>query len=204
MPGPSHGCGARLVDAADAAARHSSRQARVRVRVAPRRASRSNLAAGVRRRRACRRRAARRAERSGPPECVRDTRADERRRDVRHSAVRARELAERLRVALASSAVGARREMSRSNQRLSAGERMSTARSCRRRSAATAATSHSLPLVVIRPGVIFGPGRSCLSDRVGPRLGRLLALIDPDRPLPYTFVTNCASAVVGGRARGWT
>jgi nucleoside-diphosphate-sugar epimerase len=55
---------------------------------------------------------------------------------------------------------------------------------------------HSLPLVIIRPGVIFGPGRSCLSDRVGPRLGRLLALIDPDRPLPYTFVANCASAVV--------
>ena len=55
---------------------------------------------------------------------------------------------------------------------------------------------HSLPLVVIRPGVIYGPGRSCLSDRVGPRLGRLLAVVDPDRPLPYTFVANCASAVV--------
>jgi nucleoside-diphosphate-sugar epimerase len=54
---------------------------------------------------------------------------------------------------------------------------------------------HSLPLVVIRPGVIFGPGRSCLSDRVGPRLGRVLALVDPDRSLPYTFVANCASAV---------
>jgi nucleoside-diphosphate-sugar epimerase len=54
---------------------------------------------------------------------------------------------------------------------------------------------HSMPLVIVRPGVIFGPGRSCLSDRVGPRLGRLLAVIDPDRVLPYTFVTNCASAV---------
>jgi nucleoside-diphosphate-sugar epimerase len=53
----------------------------------------------------------------------------------------------------------------------------------------------SLPLVIIRPGVIFGPGRSCLSDRIGPRLGRLVAMIDGDRPLPYTFVANCASAV---------
>jgi nucleoside-diphosphate-sugar epimerase len=53
----------------------------------------------------------------------------------------------------------------------------------------------SLPLVIIRPGFIFGPGRGCLSDRVGPRVGRVLALVDADRSLPYTFVANCASAV---------
>ncbi len=53
----------------------------------------------------------------------------------------------------------------------------------------------SLPVVIIRPGYIFGPGRSCLSDRVGPRLGHLLALVDGDRQLPYTFVANCGSAV---------
>jgi nucleoside-diphosphate-sugar epimerase len=58
-----------------------------------------------------------------------------------------------------------------------------------------ACRSAPLPLVIVRPGVIFGPGRSCLSDRVGPRLGRLLAIVDGDRPLPYTFVANCASAV---------
>lgn len=52
-----------------------------------------------------------------------------------------------------------------------------------------------LPLVIIRPGFIFGPGRPCLSDRIGPRLGPLLAVVDGDRPLPYTFVANCASAV---------
>jgi nucleoside-diphosphate-sugar epimerase len=52
-----------------------------------------------------------------------------------------------------------------------------------------------LPLVVLRPGVIFGPGRSCLTDRVGPRVGRWVALIGPSRPLPYTFVRNCARAV---------
>jgi nucleoside-diphosphate-sugar epimerase len=52
-----------------------------------------------------------------------------------------------------------------------------------------------LPLVVVRPGVIFGPGRSCPTDRVGPRVGRWVAVIGPLRPLPYTFVQNCARAV---------
>jgi nucleoside-diphosphate-sugar epimerase len=55
--------------------------------------------------------------------------------------------------------------------------------------------SQHVPLVVIRPGVIFGPGRSCLTDRVGPRLGRWVAVIGPLRALPYTFVQNCADAV---------
>lgn len=58
-----------------------------------------------------------------------------------------------------------------------------------------ASRNRALPLVIIRPGVIFGPGRSCLSDRVGLRLGSLFALVHPDRRLPYTYVTNCASAV---------
>ena len=55
--------------------------------------------------------------------------------------------------------------------------------------------SRHFPLVVVRPGVIFGPGRSCLTDRVGPRVGRWVAVIGPLRSLPYTFVQNCASAV---------
>jgi len=52
-----------------------------------------------------------------------------------------------------------------------------------------------LPLVVLRPGVIFGPGHTGLGDRIGPRVGRWLALIGPFRHLPYTFVDNCAHAV---------
>jgi nucleoside-diphosphate-sugar epimerase len=51
------------------------------------------------------------------------------------------------------------------------------------------------PLVVIRPGIVYGPGRNRLSDRVGPRLGRYLALVAPDRRMPCTFVANCASAL---------
>jgi len=52
-----------------------------------------------------------------------------------------------------------------------------------------------VPLVVIRPGIVYGPGHNRLSDRVGPRLGRYLALVAPDRRMPCTFVTNCASAL---------
>jgi nucleoside-diphosphate-sugar epimerase len=55
---------------------------------------------------------------------------------------------------------------------------------------------YAFPLVVIRPGVLFGPGRHTLSDRVGPRVGPLVIVVDGHRPLPYSFVTNCASAVV--------
>jgi len=52
-----------------------------------------------------------------------------------------------------------------------------------------------LPLVVIRPGVIYGPGHTGLSDRIGPRIGGWIAMVGPRRSLPYTFVGNCARAV---------
>ena len=54
--------------------------------------------------------------------------------------------------------------------------------------------AEALPLVVVRPGVIFGPGRY-LSDRVGPRVGSWVGVVGPLRALPYTFVQNCAQAV---------
>jgi nucleoside-diphosphate-sugar epimerase len=52
-----------------------------------------------------------------------------------------------------------------------------------------------LPLVVVRPGVLFGTGRDCLSTRVGLRFGNLLLRMGGDQQLPYTFVDNCAEAV---------
>ncbi len=52
-----------------------------------------------------------------------------------------------------------------------------------------------VPLVVMRPGVVYGPGRNRLSDRLGPRLARYLALVNRGRRIPCTFVANCASAV---------
>jgi nucleoside-diphosphate-sugar epimerase len=53
----------------------------------------------------------------------------------------------------------------------------------------------NLPLVIIRPGVIFGPGRGVLSGRVGLNLGPLLVRMGGSQTLPYTYVDNCAAAI---------
>ena len=55
---------------------------------------------------------------------------------------------------------------------------------------------HGLPVVVIRPGVIYGPGRDCITGRVGLRLGRFLLVMNGRRQLPYTYRDNCAQALV--------
>jgi nucleoside-diphosphate-sugar epimerase len=52
-----------------------------------------------------------------------------------------------------------------------------------------------LPLVVVRPGVIYGPGRTLLTSRVGLSLGPLLIRLGGRNPLPYTYVDNCADAL---------
>lgn len=52
-----------------------------------------------------------------------------------------------------------------------------------------------LPLVVIRPGVLYGPGRSLLSTRIGLRLGPILLQMGGDQRLPYCYVDNCAEAI---------
>jgi nucleoside-diphosphate-sugar epimerase len=54
---------------------------------------------------------------------------------------------------------------------------------------------HGVPLTVLRPGVIHGPGRVAPSNRIG--LGpkaRLFFLLGGDNPLPLTHVENCAEA----------
>jgi nucleoside-diphosphate-sugar epimerase len=53
-----------------------------------------------------------------------------------------------------------------------------------------------MPLVVVRPGVIYGPGRDCLSGRIGIRLGRLVLRMGGSQKLPYTYVENCAEGVL--------
>jgi nucleoside-diphosphate-sugar epimerase len=57
-------------------------------------------------------------------------------------------------------------------------------------------------LAVVRPGVIYGPGRDCLSNRVGLRLGGLLLTMGGRQQLPYVYVDNCAAGVLlAGTAR---
>lgn len=52
-----------------------------------------------------------------------------------------------------------------------------------------------LPLVVVRPGVIYGPGRPLLTSRVGLSLGPVLLQMGGGQRLPYTYVENCAAAI---------
>jgi nucleoside-diphosphate-sugar epimerase len=56
--------------------------------------------------------------------------------------------------------------------------------------------AQGLPLVVIRPGVIYGPGRPTLLGRVGLAAGGLLIRLGRGGQLPCTYVENCADAVV--------
>lgn len=53
-----------------------------------------------------------------------------------------------------------------------------------------------LPLVIVRPGVIYGPGRGCLSARVGLSFAGLTLVIGGRHALPYVHVENCAEAIV--------
>jgi nucleoside-diphosphate-sugar epimerase len=55
---------------------------------------------------------------------------------------------------------------------------------------------HGFELVVLRPGVVYGPGGSHFSDRVGLRIGRWQLHLGGNNVLPLTYVTNCAEAVV--------
>ena len=63
------------------------------------------------------------------------------------------------------------------------------------REARRVADERGLPLVVLRPGVIIGPGRGAVSGRCGLKLGGLLVQMGGGQELPYTYVDNCADAV---------
>ena len=58
-----------------------------------------------------------------------------------------------------------------------------------------------LPLVVVRPGFVFGPGRNMFSGRVGVRVGPLTVRMGSGaRTVPCTYVDNCASAIAAAVA----
>lgn len=64
------------------------------------------------------------------------------------------------------------------------------------RDARAVCAEHGLELVVLRPGVITGPGRDVVSGRCGLKVGPLLVQMGGRQQLPYTYVDNCADAVV--------
>lgn len=52
-----------------------------------------------------------------------------------------------------------------------------------------------LPLAVVRPGFVFGPGQELLGSRIGLRFPGLFLHLGGRCPVPLTFVENCAEAV---------
>ncbi len=53
-----------------------------------------------------------------------------------------------------------------------------------------------LQLVVLRPGVIYGPGGGRISSRVGLQVGPLFVHLGGRNRIPLSFVENCAEAIV--------
>jgi 2-alkyl-3-oxoalkanoate reductase len=51
------------------------------------------------------------------------------------------------------------------------------------------------PLVILRPGVIYGPAGSAFSSRVGLNLFGLFLSLGGDNLLPLSYVDNCAEAI---------
>jgi len=54
---------------------------------------------------------------------------------------------------------------------------------------------HDLPVVVVRPGVIYGPGREIPVTRLGLPIGRWILWVVGRRAMPYCYVENCADGV---------
>src|SRR5438132_1293660 len=55
---------------------------------------------------------------------------------------------------------------------------------------------HKLPYVILRPGYVFGPGKTELNGRVGINTFGFFVQVDGSHLLPLTFVDNCAEAIV--------
>lgn len=51
-------------------------------------------------------------------------------------------------------------------------------------------------LVVLRPGVIYGPGGGAFSNRVGIKIGPVFFHLGGSNLLPLAYVVNCAEAIV--------
>lgn len=58
------------------------------------------------------------------------------------------------------------------------------------------AEQYGIPTVILRPGVIYGPGGSPMSPRVGLSLFGIFLFLGGNNILPLTHVSNCADAFV--------
>ncbi len=53
-----------------------------------------------------------------------------------------------------------------------------------------------VPFVIVRPGVVFGPGNEAIHGRVGIGTFGLFLHLGGGNPIPFTYVDNCAEAIV--------
>jgi nucleoside-diphosphate-sugar epimerase len=53
-----------------------------------------------------------------------------------------------------------------------------------------------IPYVIVRPGVVYGPGNEKITGRVGIGTFGVFLHLGGSNPIPFTYVDNCAEAVV--------
>ena len=62
---------------------------------------------------------------------------------------------------------------------------------------------HNIPYVIMRPGVVYGPGNPSISGRIGIDTFGIFLHMGGSNRIPLTYVDNCAEAVVlGGLVKG--
>jgi len=54
---------------------------------------------------------------------------------------------------------------------------------------------HGVPYVLVRPGVVYGPGKRRIHGRVGMDTFGIFLHLGGSNPIPLTFVDNCAEAI---------
>ncbi len=52
-----------------------------------------------------------------------------------------------------------------------------------------------IPFVLIRPGVVYGPGKPAITGRVGLGTFGIFLHVGGSNPIPFTYVENCAEAI---------
>jgi nucleoside-diphosphate-sugar epimerase len=58
------------------------------------------------------------------------------------------------------------------------------------------AEKHNLPYVIVRPSVVFGPGKIKITDRIGSATFGVFLHLGLNNTIPLTYIDNCAEAIV--------
>jgi len=58
------------------------------------------------------------------------------------------------------------------------------------------AKKYNLPYVIVRPGVVFGPGKAKITDRIGTNTFGVFLHLGLSNKIPLTYIDNCAEGIV--------